>query len=319
MFEIALMMAMAITQEIRTWTDKSGQFSVEAEFVGLAENKSVEIKTKDGRSLKVPLEKFSEADQDYVRSQYYAQPNRPGIGIPKLATLDAWKKISRGKFPLPRTDGVVVIEMLPEGPAKKAGLANTDIIYLIDDNPIKDTDDLMWVLQTGKEHKVSIYRVDMEAVLKADSTKQKVGADKIWHKLTLTLKPERAEELIANAQKMPPLQFVAAMTKNLIDTPEVTMLVKNTSDKDIIAFTADVYCFNRFGDPVADMSDNKSAFIYQEVLPSNESARLTATLHLHDTTALAKIYLKRIKYKDGSEWNSEDADGIFVAEAKKVE
>jgi hypothetical protein len=67
---VALVIAAAATplpaDELRTWTDKSGKFSVEAEFVEVASGK-VRLKLKDGKTVALSLAKLSEDDRMYVR------------------------------------------------------------------------------------------------------------------------------------------------------------------------------------------------------------------------------------------------------------
>ncbi len=62
-----------IVTESRSWTDKTGRFKIEAAFVGL-ENGSVELRRKDGRTVKVPLAKLSQADQDFVKQTLEENP-----------------------------------------------------------------------------------------------------------------------------------------------------------------------------------------------------------------------------------------------------
>ena len=50
----------------RTWTDATGKFRTEAEYLGLDDGK-VKLKKANGKVITVPLEKLSEADQEYVR------------------------------------------------------------------------------------------------------------------------------------------------------------------------------------------------------------------------------------------------------------
>ena len=52
----------------RKWTDKSGSFSVEADFVAQSEGK-VSLKKTDGSVISVPLARLSEADQQFVAAQ----------------------------------------------------------------------------------------------------------------------------------------------------------------------------------------------------------------------------------------------------------
>jgi hypothetical protein len=54
------------SHEFRTWTDSTGKFSVEARFAGYAMG-VLKLQKKDGTTLKVPLERLSAADKEYVR------------------------------------------------------------------------------------------------------------------------------------------------------------------------------------------------------------------------------------------------------------
>lgn len=91
----------------RTWTDSSGEFTVEAEFVDFVEGK-VRLKRTDGRIITVPIEKLSEADQKFVRSQS-AGPAESGdstvlmtelSGKPKELALDDGKPAGQKSFPM---------------------------------------------------------------------------------------------------------------------------------------------------------------------------------------------------------------------------
>jgi hypothetical protein len=62
--------------ETRKWSDKSGTHSVDAEFVGLADGQVV-LKREGGRTVRVPLDKLSAQDQEYVRQQSAAKPANP--------------------------------------------------------------------------------------------------------------------------------------------------------------------------------------------------------------------------------------------------
>jgi hypothetical protein len=53
--------------EARTWTDSSGRFTVEAEFVELADG-NVVLKKQDGTTIKLPLDKLISKDQDAARA-----------------------------------------------------------------------------------------------------------------------------------------------------------------------------------------------------------------------------------------------------------
>jgi hypothetical protein len=52
--------------EARTWTDKSGKYSIDAEFVSLTDGQ-VTLKRSDGKTVRLALENLSKADQEQVR------------------------------------------------------------------------------------------------------------------------------------------------------------------------------------------------------------------------------------------------------------
>lgn len=54
-------------EQMRTWTDKSGEFNVEATFEELTAE-GVHLHRKDGRSIIVPLSRLSTADRDFLGS-----------------------------------------------------------------------------------------------------------------------------------------------------------------------------------------------------------------------------------------------------------
>ncbi|OHB69806.1 MAG: hypothetical protein A2V70_14720 [Planctomycetes bacterium RBG_13_63_9] len=58
--------AAAPTGSTRTWTDATGSFKIEAEFLGLDGDK-VRLRKSNGRVITVPLQKLSDADQQFAR------------------------------------------------------------------------------------------------------------------------------------------------------------------------------------------------------------------------------------------------------------
>ncbi len=70
---------LSVTDLKRTWSDSTGAFTVEAEFLGL-EDGTVRLKRDDGKVLEVPLDRLSEADQKTARE--LAEAARPVIDNP---------------------------------------------------------------------------------------------------------------------------------------------------------------------------------------------------------------------------------------------
>lgn len=86
----AVLVGSARAQEMRTWTDATGKYKVQAKFVELVEGK-VTLERADGKRVVVPLDRLSEADRKYVADLggqknpfEEAAPAKPK-GLPKMA------------------------------------------------------------------------------------------------------------------------------------------------------------------------------------------------------------------------------------------
>jgi hypothetical protein len=62
----------AASTQLRTWSDVTGRFKIEAEFVSIADGK-VSLRRADNRVIAVPLDKLSAADQAYVQQLQQAE------------------------------------------------------------------------------------------------------------------------------------------------------------------------------------------------------------------------------------------------------
>ena len=72
---------------MRTWTDSTGTHKVEAEFVDFKDGK-VQLKKEDGKTITIPIERLSDADQDSVKSQ--TQQKKPDVAqVTKPPLVDA--------------------------------------------------------------------------------------------------------------------------------------------------------------------------------------------------------------------------------------
>lgn len=63
---ILLLQGHLFAEEIRTWTDQTGRFKIEAKFVDQNEGK-IKLQRSDGRIFEIDLLKLSKADQNYVK------------------------------------------------------------------------------------------------------------------------------------------------------------------------------------------------------------------------------------------------------------
>ncbi|QDV45737.1 hypothetical protein Enr13x_56160 [Stieleria neptunia] len=67
-----------------TWTDNTGQFKIEAEFVGV-EGRSVVLRLADGSTKNVPIERLSDASRNRAKQLYEAAKSKPAAASPMVA------------------------------------------------------------------------------------------------------------------------------------------------------------------------------------------------------------------------------------------
>ena len=90
LFFVATVTAFTVSAvaDVRTWTDRSGQFQIEAEMIGYQRGK-VRLRTKDGSVRAVPVDDLSVADQRFVRRLLKRQRDRsPDQNDKQLVALD---------------------------------------------------------------------------------------------------------------------------------------------------------------------------------------------------------------------------------------
>ncbi|KAJ1990964.1 cytoskeletal protein binding protein [Coemansia spiralis] len=63
--------------KVRTWTDGSGAYTVEAEFIDMDSQGNVQLHKTNGKMISVSLSKFSAADRDYVNAVTDKAPEPP--------------------------------------------------------------------------------------------------------------------------------------------------------------------------------------------------------------------------------------------------
>ena len=305
-------------EELRTWKDASGKHSTEARFVRLdVGSRSVCLTAKEGKDVHVAFSKLSREDQDYILEVDAKRQDVPTIGRLALVALDreVLQVFEQKAAPLPQhREGLLVMAEVPNGsPASVAGLCKMDIIYTFDDIPIKTMEDYVWAtegMKTGQSCKIFVERISDD--------------DKRWDKKVLTVVPLTRSEVtkaINNAPPAPPLKLAGGVLDNSIGVPEVKIGGQNLTDKAIVAFVVELQCFDRFDNPVLGSGgkNNKVPAICQETIKAKATfvhadELRTITLGGHETATVIKVYLKKVKFEDGSEWDG-GADGVYMCTA----
>lgn len=114
--------------EMRTWTSPGDQKTMEAEYAGLANGK-VSLRLANKRLTQVPLEKISDADKEYVKSQLGKLRDWTAAKSGKKATAQFVQLTENGMVELLMEDYKAV--MLP-----RASLVAADQKYLDTEAPI---------------------------------------------------------------------------------------------------------------------------------------------------------------------------------------
>ena len=74
----------------RTWTDASGEFRVDGDFVSIEAGVAT-IKTDDGRTVAISVEKLSKADRDFIDGLKKPAPKaNPFVEVPKRLAMQRW-------------------------------------------------------------------------------------------------------------------------------------------------------------------------------------------------------------------------------------
>jgi hypothetical protein len=108
-------------EELRTWKDTTGTFSIEARFVKLADG-VVQLETAAGKGMKIPLDKLAPADANAAQELADKAAASPTGEAEMRTWSDATGKFKfQGKFD--KVDGDTVFLLDPDGKSMKIPLA----------------------------------------------------------------------------------------------------------------------------------------------------------------------------------------------------
>lgn len=105
---LAVLIVGPAVAEVRTWTDRSGQHTTEAELLSVG-GKAVKLRRTDGKQLTVPLDRLSEADQDFVAE--FLESSQPSVKKSKDAPSS---EEDEGQKRDPRKDIAAVTALVKE-------------------------------------------------------------------------------------------------------------------------------------------------------------------------------------------------------------
>lgn len=297
----------------RVWTDASGQYKVEAELVEF-DGTEVRLRRADGTTIEVAANKLSEEDRAFLETHSpFAKhdPKRPTIGVRVIPLKDALPALTDGGTPRPSVpSGAVVVEVLPESPAQKAGLKPGDVICQLDGDWFRN--DLEAVkfadrMKVGVVHAVKFLRL---------SERKGRGASKLhWQSETVQVSPEPSRVVAKRAEDACPLELTKAQLVRMLGDPAVGLAVRNVCNQNVVAYEVRIQCFNRFDEPVRGLDGTNVAKCLNQVTiePGKTGGRnVYWSLDFRHSTSKVTVSLERVRLADGSEWTPTKGQTVSI-------
>jgi len=103
-----MLVPIALSEELRTWKDSSGSFSIEAEFVS-QDLTSVTLRTADQRDIAVPLARLSREDRQYLTQLKPRKLDRPKVQ-PSIANTLVSRLAKKADFQFSQTPLTEVLQ-----------------------------------------------------------------------------------------------------------------------------------------------------------------------------------------------------------------
>ncbi|MBI1249469.1 PQQ-binding-like beta-propeller repeat protein [bacterium] len=169
---LVLGFAVDLSAETRTWTDSTGQFQIEAEFLKYAQG-LLTLKKSDGVTITVPLEKFSRSDQAWLRTHLKEmRANEPKAGKPAATAPVPANNPGQIKQETP------VLSAIAEGDWPMWRGPNGNNIAPGPPVPTQwsDKENILWAVPVpGRGHASPIVVGDIVYVASADEGRQTIG------------------------------------------------------------------------------------------------------------------------------------------------
>jgi len=208
-------------------------------------------------------------------------------------------------YPRPPFSGGLVIKSISMGgPGHLAGLKIHDVITAISGVNINKDFPRAVRLSTGRPMTLSVFRF----------------SDGKWKPHQITITPMTEEEMLGNAKASPLSLETVRMKFDIIGQRQVNLIVKNVSPQDIMAYTVEIHCYDRFGKPVrSPMGDSTFRGISQSIIKPGQTSRHNSwwTLHWHDNAVKIKVVLTKAQLEDGSQWTPNEEEVAITAEFER--
>ena len=120
-----------------------------------------------------------------------------------------------------------------------------------------------------------------------------------------------------DAKKKRPLSIEAlGLHSNVINLPQLVVVTTNNAGKPVEAYTVSAECFNKFDEPVKDIAGNNVySGISQDKIPAGKKDKSSWQMSLHRNTAYARVWITRVRFSDGTEWQQTKEEAIERGQA----
>ena len=281
------------------------------------ENEALQQEIKRLKALSKGDSMTDESADDASKGTVDKDPSQAALGVVVLAIDEKIREALRedGILRLPISGGVMVARVALGSPAQEAGIEVLDVIANIGGKPITDKEafrNLLSEITVSRAVIVTIYRL----------AEQQGTGTKSWVRRTVRVTPQTHAEMLEKAGRCPLSLVSARLDYDVIGQPTVSTTVKNIAPQDVVAYTVEVHCWDRFDQPVNHSmlrDDNVFSGISQRTIRPGrtEGQDRFWTLHFFENTAKVKVILTKARLKDGSEWTSAEEEVSISAESRR--
>jgi len=187
-------------------------------------------------------------------------------------------------------EGYVYMDEVILSPATTKTISKKEVINLLQEDSIDYRPDNYYTF----ENRISYFE-EKNSI----STDIKTMAD-IFSKFYKVSNPYvKIDNLLKN--NIPLYLSKVEIISNIIGNPEVTITITNISKNDIDAYDIEIYCYNRYGEPVKKYTSGSNISIgtSQDIIYSGAESNDTWTLYGQELTTNVKVFLSKVHFANG--------------------
>jgi hypothetical protein len=184
---------------------------------------------------------------------------------------------------------------------------------------VRQSERLVKSMQTSKDKSLKQKAKDELAFARKQLNTYKKRTDQEWLDAAQIRKSNDhlAATNAAEKKKNRPLSIEAlGLHSNVINLPQLVVVTKNNTATPIEAYTVSAECFNKFDEPVNDISGNNVyRGISQTTILAGQKDKGSWQMSLHRNTAYARVWITRVRFSDGTEWHQTKQEAMDRGQA----